>query len=86
MRISNMIYLSPVINLVCPSARPTKCCITFAFHFFWELQWSQEKIKTMVMYNSEGNQGKVYYGRCANGEYHCLLAFLNGTETLFTLC
>ena len=33
---------------------PPKFCITFAFHFFWVLQPSQEKLKTMLMQNFGG--------------------------------
>ena len=38
---------SPIIHLICPS----KFCITFAFHFCWVSQPSQEKLKTMLMQN-----------------------------------
>ena len=42
-----IIYTSPVIHLV----YPPKFCITFVFYFFWVLQPSQEKLKTMLMQN-----------------------------------
>ena len=34
--------------------RSPKFCITSVFHFAWVLQWSQEKLKTMLMQNFGG--------------------------------
>lgn len=39
--------------------RPPKFCITFVFHFAWVLQWSQEKLKTMLMRNFGGQIGCI---------------------------
>ena len=33
---------------------PAKFCIAFVFHISWVLQLSQEKLKTMLMQNFEG--------------------------------
>ena len=41
---------SPTMHLI----YPLKVCITFVFHFPWVLQPSQEKLKTMLMQNLEG--------------------------------
>ena len=37
----------------------------------WVLQWSQEGKKTMLMqfFGEGGGANKVYYGRCAKGEW-----------------
>ena len=55
-----------------------KICITFVFHFFWVLQPSQEKVKTMLMQNF-GGQIRCIYGRCASGEWKFRLFYLNLT-------
>ena len=40
----------PIMHLICPP----KFCITFVFHFYWVLQPSQEKLKTMLRWNLRG--------------------------------
>ena len=57
-------YLHISHNKLCFSP---KFFITFVFNFSCVFQWSQEKLKTMLMQNC-GWANKVYYGRCANGE------------------
>ena len=42
--------ISPIMHLICPP----KICVTFVFHFSWVLQPSEEKLKTMLMQNFEG--------------------------------
>jgi len=49
------ISTSPIIHLVCPP----KFCITFVSHFSWVLESSQEKLKTMLMQNFEGQTGCI---------------------------
>ena len=34
----------------------SKICITIVFLFSWDLQWSQEKLKTILMQNSGGTK------------------------------
>ena len=46
-----------------------KCCITFVFNFFWVLQLSQKKLKTMLMQNFGGKQGALYLRRCGIGDH-----------------
>ena len=49
-----------------PSAPPPKqkYFLTFVFNFFWVLQLSQEKLKTMLMQNLGGKEGALYLRRC----------------------
>ena len=49
---------SPIIQLV---SHP-KLCITFFLNFFWVLQLSQEKMKTMLVQNVLG-ESMVHYVR-----------------------
>ena len=65
------IYISGLIHRLhishkTPCFTP-KFFITFVFNFSCVFQWSQEKLKTMLMQNC-GWANKVHYGRCANGE------------------
>ena len=46
-----------------------KYCITFVFNFFWVLQLSQEKLKTMHVQNFGGKQGALYLRRCGIGDH-----------------
>ena len=64
---------SPTMHLIFP---PT-FCIAFVFHFFYVLQPSQEKLKTMLMQNLEGGRGgnKVHYGRSASGIFFFFAEF-----------
>ena len=75
---SNFVYvLFTAIYTTCTSPimhRPPKFCVTFVFHFFWVLQPSQEKLKTMLMqfffllgWGEGGGGDKVHYGWCAGG-------------------
>ena len=57
----NAPYLPPP-----PPPQKKKFFITFVFHFFWVLQPSQEKLKTMLMQNL-GGANKEHYGRSASG-------------------
>ena len=41
---------SPLYTLFVPS----KICLIFVFHFPWVLQWSQEKLRTMLVQNFGG--------------------------------
>ena len=51
-----------------PPPPKKKFFITFVFHFFWVLQPSQEKLKTMLMQNlGGGGANKEHYGRSASG-------------------
>ena len=43
-----------------PYLPPKKFCITFAFHFSWVLQLSQEKLKTMLMAIFGGKEGALW--------------------------
>ena len=40
-----LVYYTPP-----PPPAPAKVCITFVFNFSWVLQWSQEKLKTILMH------------------------------------
>ena len=46
----------------CPPPLQKKFFITFVFHFFWVLQPSQEKLKTMLMQNLGGGQIRSIMG------------------------
>ena len=46
-----------------------KYCITFVFNFFWVLQLSQEKLKTILMQNLGSKQGELYLRRCGIGDH-----------------
>ena len=46
-----------------------KYCITFVFNFFWVLQLSQEKLKTIFMQNLGSKQGELYLRRCGIGDH-----------------
>ena len=52
---------------------PSKFCITSVFHFFWVLQLTQEKLKSMLMQNFfflGGWGGKLgTLGECGSGLY-----------------
>ena len=53
------ICTSPIIHLVCLHPSPPyppkqKYCVAFVFNFFWVIQLSQEKLKTMLMQNFGG--------------------------------
>ena len=53
-----------------------KCCITYVFNFFWVLQLSQEKLKTMLMQNFRGKQDALYLRRCGICDHPlCLRVF-----------
>ena len=66
---------SPIIHLVCP---PPTFCITFDFHFFWVLQPSQEKLKTMLIQNFGGQI------RCILGDVHVTNRLRLATQQLCT--
>ena len=56
------------LKLLCsPFAHLLKFCLTIVSNFSWVLQWSQEKLKTMLMQNFWGTN-KLYSGRCANSD------------------
>ena len=46
-----------------------KYCVTSVFNFFWVLQLSQEKLKTILMQNFGGKQGALYLRRCGIGDH-----------------
>ena len=61
-------------NICLPPSFPApppkqKYCIAFVFNFFWVLQLSQEKLKTMLMQNFGGKQDALYLRRCGIGNH-----------------
>ena len=66
---------SPKMNLVWPQ----KFCLSIVFNFSWDGCNTQEKWKTKFMQffiyfifwgGRGGGRNKVYYGRCANGQFY----------------
>ena len=49
---------SPMMHLICSP----KFCITFVFYFFWVLQPSQEKLKTILLMQNFGGQIRCIMG------------------------
>ena len=58
-------HLNTIILLVCPS----KFSISNVLSLSWDLQWSREKLKTMIIVNFGLKANKEYYGIFDNGLY-----------------
>ena len=62
-------FKNTVILFVCPSKISHKHCL----HFLWDLVWSQEKTKAILMQNF-GGTNKEYYGIFESGLCHLPLS------------
>ena len=49
---------------------PPKFCISIVFILSWDLQWSQERLETILTQNF-GGTNKKYYGIFESGLLHC---------------
>ena len=57
-------------NTIILFACPPKFCMSIVSSFSWDLQWSQEKTKTITAYAKFGGEKEEYYGNFQNGLFY----------------